>query len=68
MYGWTIFILGIFNLVIGALAQNPWVVPGIALAWWVTQYRYMKQVKEKRIILNRLAELDHAIPSRQNLD
>jgi hypothetical protein len=68
MYGWTIFVLGIFCLVTGALTQNPYVVPVIALAWWVTQYRYIKRVKEKRIILNRLAELDHAIVSRQNLD
>ena len=67
MYGWTIFILGIFNLVIGALAQNPWVVPAIAVTWWVTQYRSMKRVKEKRTNINRLADLDHAIASRQNL-
>jgi hypothetical protein len=67
MYGWTIFILGIFCLIIGALAQNPWVVPVIALAWWLTQYRYMKRLKEKRILNNRLAELGHTIGSRKNL-
>jgi len=71
MYGWTILILGIFTLVIGALAQHPWVVPIIAVAWWVTQYRSMKRMqewsKEKRIILNRLHELNHGIAPRQNL-
>lgn len=67
MSGWTIFILGIFTLVIGALAQFPWVVPVIALAWWFAQYRSMKRVKEKRMIRDRLAKLERAIAHRQNL-
>jgi hypothetical protein len=54
MYGWLIFILGILAVVMGALAQNPWVVPATAVSWWVTQYRSMQKVKEKRIIQNRL--------------
>jgi hypothetical protein len=54
MYGWMIFILGILAVVMGALAQNPWVVPATAVSWWVTQYRSMQKVKEKRIIQNRL--------------
>jgi hypothetical protein len=65
MYGWIIFILGIVTLVMGALAQNTWVVPAIAISWWVTQYRSMKKVKEKRIILNRLHGLDHGKAPRQ---
>jgi hypothetical protein len=57
MFGWTVFILGIFTLVTGALAQLPWVVPAIALSWWVTQYRGVKRLREKRVILSRLNEM-----------
>jgi hypothetical protein len=65
MFGWTIFILGLFALLFGALAQQIYVVPAIALSWWVTQYRAMKRVKEKRFILKRLDGLDHGEATRQ---
>ena len=58
MYGWTIFILGILAIVLGARAQQPWIVPVVAVCWWITLYRSTKRAKEKRIILKRLNALE----------
>ena len=57
MCGWTIFILGILDVLIGALVQQPWVIPVVAVCWWIAQYRSAKRAKEQRIILKRFDEL-----------